>query len=103
MAIPPLSFTTGGVTIRCGSLATRIVTVSRDFQFFASIPAPLKNFLPPLVLQRTTINTVRPFIMRIRFRASEFGVVAKIKLSRAKIQTGFLCGDHARVNFFLLV
>ena len=34
--------------------------------------------------------------MRIRFRASDFGLVAKIKLS-CKIETGFLYGDHARV------
>ena len=34
--------------------------------------------------------------MRIQFRASDFGLVAKIKLS-CKIETGFLCGDHARV------
>ena len=37
--------------------------------------------------------------MRIRFRASDFGLVAKIKLS-GKIETGFLCGDHARVILF---
>ena len=34
--------------------------------------------------------------MWIPFRASDFGLVAKIKLS-CKIETGFLCGDHARV------
>ena len=34
--------------------------------------------------------------MRIRFRASDFGLVAKIELS-CKIETAFLCGDDARV------
>ena len=33
--------------------------------------------------------------MRIRFRASDFGLVAKIKISRCKIETGFLCRDDA--------
>ena len=42
----------------------------------------------------------RQIIMRIL--ASDFGPVAKIKLS-CKIETGFLCGDDARVIFFLLV
>ena len=41
----------------------------------------------------------RPFIVRIRFRASDFDLVAKIKLS-CRIETGFLCGDHARVILF---
>ena len=41
--------------------------------------------------------------MRIRFRALDFGLVAKIKLS-CKIETGFLCGDDARViRFFARV
>ena len=37
--------------------------------------------------------------MRIRFRASDFGLFLKIKLS-CKVETGFLCGDDARVIFF---
>ena len=36
--------------------------------------------------------------MRIRFRASDFGLVAKIKLS-GEIETGFLCGDDAPVIY----
>ena len=36
--------------------------------------------------------------MRIRFRASDFGLVLKVKLS-CKIEKGFLC-DYARVIFF---
>ena len=35
------------------------------------------------------INGLRLIIMRIRFRASDIGLVAKV--------TGFLCGDGARV------
>ena len=44
--------------------------------------------------------------MWIRFRASDFGLVAKRNLIRAKckIETGFLCGDGARViRFFARV
>ena len=37
--------------------------------------------------------------MRIRFRASDFGLVAKIKLS-CKTETGCLCGDDALVILF---
>ena len=37
--------------------------------------------------------------MRIRFRASDFGLVAKIKLYCA-IGTGFLCGYDTRVILF---
>ena len=41
--------------------------------------------------------------MRIRLRASGSGLDAKIELS-CKIETGFLCGDHARVvRFFARV
>ena len=41
--------------------------------------------------------------MRIRFRASDFGLVAKINVTR-EIETGFLCGDGDRViRFFARV
>ena len=50
---------------------------------------------------KTFLGGVRLIIMRIRFRASDFGLVAKIKLS--KIETGFSCGDDAQVILFLLV
>ena len=38
--------------------------------------------------------------MRFRFRASDFGLVAKMyQVSHwCKIETGFLCGDGARVT-----
>ena len=40
------------------------------------------------------------FIMRIRFRASDFGLVEKNKSHWCKIETGFLCRDGARVILF---
>ena len=40
--------------------------------------------------------------MRIRFQASDFGLGAKKKTHWCKIDTGFLCGDGARVIRFLL-
>ena len=52
-------------------------------------------------ISRGVVHALRPFMMRIRFRASDFGLVAKI--NSCKIETGFLCGDDARVVFFLLV
>ena len=43
-------------------------------------------------------------IMRIQFRASGFGLVAKINYHSCKIETGFMCGDGARViRFFARV
>ena len=42
--------------------------------------------------------------MQIRFRAPDFGLVAKIYLVRAKSKQFFLCGDGARViRFFARV
>ena len=38
--------------------------------------------------------------MRIRFRASDFGLVAKINIIRAKSKHAFLCGDGTRVIRF---
>ena len=56
-----------------------------------------------LVVEHTDeVRTIfmRLIIVRIRFRASDFGLVAKIQLSRCKIETGFLCGDGVRVVLF---
>ena len=39
-------------------------------------------------------------LMRIRFRASDFGQVAKNNCHSCKIETGFLRGDGARVIYF---
>ena len=39
-------------------------------------------------------------LMRIRFRASDFGQVAKNNCHSCKIETGVLCGDGARVIYF---
>ena len=47
---------------------------------------------------------LRLIIMRIRFRASDFGLLAKDKDHPCKVETGFLCGDGARViRFFARV
>ena len=58
----------------------------------------------------TSVNSIDPscicffcfglIIMRIRFRASDFGLAAKVNASKyhsCKIETGFSCGDGARV------
>ena len=39
-------------------------------------------------------------LIRIRFRASDFGQVAKNNCHSCKIETGFLRGDGARVIYF---
>ena len=48
-------------------------------------------------------RALRLILMRIRFRASDFGQVRKKNIVRAKIETGFLCeigyGDGARVIY----
>ena len=56
-------------------------------------------FQAQLVGGYEVVRTLRLIIIRIRFRASDFGVVVKINFS-CKIETGFLCGDDARVILF---
>ena len=51
----------------------------------------------------TIYYSISWFIMRIRFWASDFGLVAKNKYRPCKIETGFLCGDGARVIFFVFL
>ena len=45
-------------------------------------------------------SSVRRILMRIRFRASNFGQVAKIKSHWCKIETGFLCGRWRSGHLF---
>ena len=50
------------------------------------------------------IGLMRLMIMRSRYRASDFGLVAKINIISCIIETGFLCGDGARaIRFFARV
>ena len=71
----------------------------QSYQSLAEVPQALAH---QALAALGYIKSLRLIIMRIRFRASDFGLVAKIKLSRAKSKQAS-CAEMVLGSFVLLL
>ena len=82
-------------------MSTRYLYRATIFRVCA--PLVLDKIASEIQLTGCVVLPLRPFIMRIRFRASDFSLAAKIKLSRTKSKQAS-CAEIMLGSFvFLLV